>query len=234
MAVVVGLVCAAFWLMIWGGMALGILGAIFGWFGDGSPSAAALARKHLTVIDQAVLGAASREPLYVAVVKNDDRQRAALHVTPRLRTRGGGELARLAASGRYEHPADVPPGGTAVAVDRLRAVPVGSLTAPKFQVRAFRRAPAFPIQRVAPDLDQVGCTLNADITAARPLDRLTVIGIARRGGRIAGGGEYSLDAVPRGRSTHGLGKPGAGSCGGKPPSWSLYPSLAPSKGKWHS
>ena len=37
MAVVVGLVVAAFWLMVWGGIALAILGAIFGWFGDDSP-----------------------------------------------------------------------------------------------------------------------------------------------------------------------------------------------------
>ena len=232
MAVVVGIVCATFWLMVWGGIALGILGAIFGWFEDGSRSATSIARKHLAVIDQAVLGAASREPVYVVVVKNDDRRRAALDVTPRLRTRGGGEVARLAASGQFDHPANVPPGGAAVAVDRLRAVPAGRLAAPRFQVGAFRRAQRFPVERVVASLDRVACTLTAEVIASRPLDHLMLIGIARLGGRIAGGGEFRLDALPRGRSTHKLGKPGVRSCDAEPPRWSLYPALSPLRGKW--
>ncbi len=129
--------------MIWGGIAVGILGVIFGWFDSGgSRSATARALPHLEVVDQAVLGAASREPVYVAVVENDDRRRAALDVAPRLRTHGDREVARLAGSGGFDQPANVPPGGTAVAVDWLRAVPAGRLAAPRFRVGAFRRAPS--------------------------------------------------------------------------------------------
>lgn len=230
MSVVVGF----FYVAFWGAVVFGVAGAIFGWFGDDSPSATSIARKHLKVIDDAVLGAASREPVYVAVVKNDDRRRAALDVTPRLRTRGGGEVARLAASGRFDHPANVPPGGAAVAVDFLRGVPVGELAQPALEVGTFRRVAKFPVRHAAARLDRRRCALMAELTFSRRLDRITLIGIARRGGRIDGGGEFRVDSVPRGRSTHDLGRPGARSCGPTPPRWSLYPALALSNGKWGS
>lgn len=234
LAVVVGLIGLAFWLAIWGGIALAILGAILGWFGDGSPSATSIARKHLTVIDQAVLGAASREPVYAAVIRNEDRRRAALDVAPRLRVRGGDRVARLAGSGRFDRPANVPPGGIAVAVDLLRAVPVGELAQPVLEVGAFRRVGKFPVEHVTVRLDRRRCALMAEVISSRRLDRLTLIGIARRDGRIAGGGEFRVDSVPRGRSTHDLGKPGARSCGADPPRWSLYPDLAFQNGEWGS
>ena len=223
------LIVAAFCVLV----AFGLLKAIIDWFGDDGPrSATARGRPHLEVVDQAVLGAASREPVYVAVVRNDDRRRAALDVAPRLRIHGGGRVARLAGSGPFDHPANAPPGGTAVAVDRLRAVPVGKLAAPRVRVGAFRRASKFPVEQVAADLARAPCTLTAEVTASRRLDHLTLIGIARRGGRIAGGGDFRLDEVPRGRSTHELGNPGVRSCGAEPPRWSLYPALSPLRGKW--
>ncbi len=173
---------------------------------------------HLEVVDQAVLGAASREPVYVAVVRNDDRRRAALGVAPRLRIHGGGRVARLAGSGPFDHPANVPPGGTAVAVDRLRAVPVGKLAAPRFRVGAFRRASNFPVEQVAADLDPRPLHVDGRghrLAATRPSDPDRH---RPRGGRIAGGGDFRLDEVPRGRSTHELGNPGVRSCGAEPTS----------------
>ena len=198
MAVVVGLVIAAFWLMVWGGMALALLGAIFGWFGDDSRSATRIARGHLRVVDQAVLGAASREPVYVAVIKNDDRRRAALRVAPRLTVDGSQRVSKLAGSGGFDQPANVPPGGVAVAVDRLPVVPIGALRQPRFHVAAFRRAPKFPVERVVARLDRSACRLTAEVTASQRLRDLGLIGLARRGGRIAGGGAFRVGSVPRG------------------------------------
>jgi hypothetical protein len=100
-------------------------------------------------------------------------------------------------------------------------------------VGAFRVAKA-PIERVTARLDRRPCALTAQINASRQLDRLTLVGIARRGDRIDGGGEFDVESVPRGRSTHSLGKPGAKSCRADPPRWSLYPALAFSQGKWGS
>lgn len=233
-AVVAGLIGVAFWLAVWGGMGFAILGAILGWSGDDPRSVTTVARGHLSVVDQAVLGAASREPVYVAVVRNDDRRRAGLGVAPGLRTRGGGRVARLARSGGFDQPANVPPGGTGVAVDWLRAVPAGRLAGPRLEVGAFRRAPKFPIERVVPHLDRSTCKLTAEVTASQRLRDLRLIGLARRGGRIVGGGPFRVDSVPRGHSTHELGRPRFGSCGAEPPRWSLYPALVLSTGKWGS
>ena len=191
-----------------------------------------LARGHLEVVDQAVLGAASREPVYVTVVENDDPRRAALGVAPRLTVDGSHRVSSLARSGRFDQPANVPPGGVAVAVDRLPVVPSGALRQPRFHVAAFRRAPKFPIEPVVARLDRSDCTLTAEVTASQRLRDLRLIGLARRNGRIAGGGAFRVGSVPRGRSTHELGRPGFGSCGAAPPRWSLYPALAPSHGKW--
>jgi hypothetical protein len=231
-AVVVGLIGVAFWLAVWGGIGLAILGAIFGWFGDDSRSATRLARGHLEVTDQAVLGRASRNPVYVAVVKNEDPRRAALGVAPRLRVHGSHRISALANSEGFDQPANVPPGGAAVAFDRLPVVPSGVLRQPRFHVAAFRRAPKFPIEDVVADLDRASCTLIAEVTSSQGLRDLRLIGLARRGARIIGGGEFRVDSVPRGRSAHGLGRPGVGFCRGEPPRWSLYPALAPSHGKW--
>jgi hypothetical protein len=225
------LVVAAFWVLV----GYGVLAAIIGGFSsDGSRSATVRARPHLKLVDQAVLGAASREPVFVAVVKNHHPRRAALDVGLRVRIKGGGRVARLTGSGRLDHPADVPPGRSAVAVDFLRAVPVGELAQPDLQVGAFRSVDKSPMGRVTARLDQRPCALVAEVTARRRLDHLELIGIARREGRIDGGGEFRVDSVPRGRSTHDLGRPGAHSCGANPPRWSLYPALAFSNGKWGS
>jgi len=233
-AVISILVGVAFWLAVWGGIALAILGAIFGWFGDDSRSATTIARGHLKVVDQAVLGSASRTPVYVTLVKNDDPRRAALGVAPRLTVDGSPRASELASSGSFDHPANVPPGGAAVAVDRPPVVPTGALREPRFHVAAFRRAPKFPIKRVVARLDRTACTLTAAVTASQRLQDLRLIGLARQGGHIVGGGEFRVDWVPRGRSTHKLGEPGVRSCGAEPPRWSLYPALAPSHGKWRS
>jgi hypothetical protein len=101
-------------------------------------------------------------------------------------------------------------------------------------VGAFRRVQESPIERVTTRLDRRPCALEAEVTASRPLDHLELIGIARRDGRIDGGGEFRVESVPRGQSTHALGRPGAHSCGADPPRWSLYPALAFSNGKWGS
>ncbi len=87
---------------------------------------------------------------------------------------------------------------------------------------------------MAARLDRTACTLTAEVVASRPLRHLRLVGLARESGRIVGGGPFRVDAVPRGRSTHELGDPGLGSCGAEPPTWSLYPALAPSNGKWGS
>ena len=235
MAVVVGLVVAAFWLMVWGGMALAILGAIFGWFGDDSRSATTIARGHLKVVDQAVLGRASREPIYVAVVRNDDRRRAALGVAPRLRVDGvdgSDAVAELANSGRFDRPANVPPGGTAVAFDHLPVVPSGTLREPRFRVAAFRRVPRFPIERVTARLDRNDCRLTAEVTASRRLQDLRLVGLARQGRRIVGGGTFRIASVPAGRSRHRLPRVAKRSCGPSVTRWSLHAALAPPHGRW--
>ena len=103
------------------------------------------------MVDQAVLGAASREPVYVAVVKNDDRRglrwawRRDSEWTVGWQRRG--RRARQLGTASTE-PANVPPGGTAVAFDRLPVVPSGTLREPRFRVAAFRRVPKFPVERV--------------------------------------------------------------------------------------
>lgn len=233
--VVASLVWAAFWLAVCGGIAVAILGAIFGWFGDGSPSATSIAREHLKVVDQAVLGAGSRDPVYVAVVKNDDRHRAALGVAPELRVDGvdgSPAVAQLARSGDFDQRANVPPGGTAVAFDSLPVVPSGALRKPRFQVSEFRRAAKFPVERVTTQLDRGDCRLTAKVTASQQLHDLRLIGLARHGRRIVGGGTFRIDSVPAGRSSHRLAQVAERSCDASVTRWSLHPALAPSQGRW--
>ena len=137
---------------------LAILGAIFGWFGDDSRSATRVARGHLKVVDQAVLGAASRKPVYVAVVKNDDPRRAALGCGAAAQR----WMAAIVVSGSPARdgstsPANVPPGGAAVAVDRLPVVPsrrAASTAVPRRRLsprpEVPGRAPWWPISTALP------------------------------------------------------------------------------------
>ena len=208
---------------------------MFGWFEDDSHSATAVARPHLEVVDAAVVGG-SADPFYVVVVKNDDRRRAALGVTPRLtsKTERGHRVAKLAGSGAFEFPANVPPGGTAVAVDRLRATPAEPPGPPQFHVRGFRPTPKFPVKAVSARFDPVSCTLTARISASRRLSSLPLAGVARSGGRIVGGGFFRVAPVPRGRSDHELRPPSPRFCGEEPARWSLYPALTPSGGRWQT
>ena len=166
----------------------------------------------------------------MAVVKNDDPPpgRAGCGAAA-IRSDGSDRVSELASSGRFDQPANVPPGGTAVAVDRLPVVPSGALRQPRFQVAAFRRAPKFPIERVLPRLDRNACRLTAEVTASRRLRDLRLIGLARQGGRIVGGGAFRIGSVPAGAppTSFRVG-PGSAPAGRAPPRWSLYPALAPS------
>lgn len=225
---------ALFSLLFWGALGLGVLGLILGWFSDDSPSAAARARDHLRIVDQAVLGAGGSNPVYVAVVHNGDSRRAALGVAPRLRLANGGQIGRLASSGTFEQPANVPPGGSAVAVDRIRAVPTARLGPPALGVKAFRRIAPFPVKRIRVRGADARCRLRAELATRRPIDRLKLIALARRDGQIAGGMPFHISDVPRGQSERELPRLPSGLCHMGTVRWSVYPALRLERNRWAS
>jgi hypothetical protein len=229
---ILAVVAMVIWLAVSGVIVVAALNLVFGWFETESHSPVAAARRHLEVVDQALLGAGGPRPVYVAVLGNDDSRRAALGVAPKLQLASGSRIGRLAASGPFEHPANVPPGGTAVAFDRVRAVPTGRLADPKLEVAAFRRAPELPVEITSVRLDGEACSLDARLVASKRLDRLSLIGIATHAGRIIGGSPLHLDEIPRGRSERHLQVPPGPLCHLRPARWSLYPVLALSHRRW--
>jgi hypothetical protein len=200
----------------------------------GAPAAIPSEVRNLSIVEQRVMPARDGGIVYVAVVRNRDRHKAAMgaFVAGSLRDRRGKVLAHLDSRLDVDVRPVIAPGATSVVIDVLHDA--GSIAGDVARFRTFPLARAFragaardPVHVSDARFDKTRCLVTARIRSDRRRLTASVLMLAYdRRGRLDWGDLADVGPLPAGSSLQVLQRVSPRACADPPGRVAAYPNLS--------